>query len=131
MLYAHVFSGNHLTVEEQILRTILLVVMLYDAEHTLYEMLVVLVRGNLQPHELGSLNQSVDADGQILAADIDISGIEQRQHAVVLQFLQVFIVSHLHLVTEVYDRSQILLVVDIVVDGILDAAVQVDGQHTL
>ena len=48
-----------------------------------------------------------------------------------LEFLQVLVVCHLHLVYEVHDLCQILLVVQLIVNGILYASVQIDGQHAL
>ena len=48
-----------------------------------------------------------------------------------LQFLQVLVVCQLHLVTEVDDLAQLLQIVLLLIDGSLDAAVQVDGQHAL
>ena len=48
-----------------------------------------------------------------------------------LQFLQVLVVSGLHLMAEINDITQILQIVDLIVYGKLDAAVQVDGEHRL
>ena len=129
MLHANVLGRNHLAVEHQFLRTVFLVVLLNQSQDALHEVLVVVVRRNLQTHELCSLHQTVDADGKILAVDVDIAGVEQRQHTVGLQFLQVLVVSRLHLVAQVDDATKILQIVLLVVHGILDAAVQVNGQH--
>ena len=131
VLDTHILCRNHLTVEHHVLSTVLLVVLLDQTEDTLYEMQVVIIRRNLQAHELRSLNQTIDTDGEILTADVDITGIEQRQHAVCLQLFQVLIIGHLYLMTEIDHASQILKIIELMIDGILDAAVQVDGQHTL
>ena len=48
-----------------------------------------------------------------------------------LQVLQVLVVSQLHLVAEVYHLAQLLQIVLLLVHSLLDATVQVDGQHTL
>ena len=48
-----------------------------------------------------------------------------------LQLLQVLVVSQLNLVAEVDNLAQILQIILLVVNGILDATVQVDGKHRL
>ena len=48
-----------------------------------------------------------------------------------MQFLQVLVVADLHLVAQVDDLLKEGKVVHVVARGILDAAVQVDGQHAL
>ena len=131
MLDTYVLGRNHLAVEHQLLGTVLLVVLLDEAEDALYEVFVVIVRRNLQTHELSSLYESVDADGQVLAADVDVAGVEQWQHTVLLQLLQVLVVGGLHFVAEIDDATQILQIVYLVVHSILDTAVQVDGEHGL
>ena len=47
------------------------------------------------------------------------------------QVFQVFVVCQLHLVAQVDDVRQILLVVHLLVYSVLYAAVQVDGEHAL
>ena len=47
------------------------------------------------------------------------------------KIFQVLIISQLHLVTEVDDIEQILLIVQFVVHSILNATVEIDGEHTL
>ena len=131
MLHTHILGRNHLAVEHHVLRAVLLVVLLDQTEHALHELLIVIVRRDLQAHELGSLYQAVDTDGEILATDVDVACIEQRQHAVSLQVFQVLVVGQLHLVAEVDDAAQILQIVHLVIDSILDAAVQIDGEHRL
>ena len=131
VLHADVLGRNHLAVEHHVLRAVLLVILLDEAQDALHEAEVVVVGRDLQAHELGSLDEAVDADGQILAPDVDVAGVEEREHAVLLQLLQVLVVGQLHLVAEVDDAGEVLQVVLSVVDGILDATVQVDGQHRL
>ena len=87
MLHTDVLGRNHLAVEHHVLRAVLLVQLLHDREHALYEVLVLVVGGDLESHELGSLHQTVDTNGQILTTDIDVTGIEQRQHTMSLQLL--------------------------------------------
>ena len=131
MLDTHVLCRNHLAVEHHVLGAVLLIVLLNQAKDTLYEVQVIVVRRDLQSHKLSSLNQAVDTDGEILTSDIDISCIEERQHAMSLQLFQVLIIGQLYLMTKVDDASQILEIIQLVVDSILDTTVQVDGQHTL
>ena len=102
MLHTDVLGRNHLTVEHDVLRAVLAVVLLDKSQNALYEVQVVVVRRDLQAHELGSLHQTVDTDGQILATDIDIAGIKEGQHTVRLQLLEVLVVGQLHLMAEVY-----------------------------
>ena len=131
MLYTDILCRNHLTVEHHILRTVLAVILLDKAKDALYEVQVLIVWRNLQTHKLGSLHKTVDTDGQILTGDIDIAGIEERQHTVLLQFLQILVIGQLHLMAEVNHTTEVLQIVHLMVDGILDAAVQVDGEHRL
>ena len=92
-------------------------------------MQVIRIVGNLQAHKFGSLYQSVDTNGKVLTADVDISGIKQRQHAMCLQFFQIFVVGQLHLVHEVDDVGQEHGIIHAVVDGILHTTVKIDGKH--
>ena len=98
MLHTYVFGRNHLAVEHHVLRAILTIILFYQSEDTLYKVQIFIVRCNLQSHELSSLNESVDTDGQILTGDIDITSIKQWEHTMGLEFLQVLIVSQLYLV---------------------------------
>ena len=131
VLHADVLGRDHLAVEHDLLRAVLLVILLDQTQDALHEVEVVVVGRDLEAHELGSLDEAVDADGQILAGDVDVAGIEERQHAVGLQLLEVLVVGQLHLVAKVDDAAEILQIVLAVVDGILDAAVEVDCQHRL
>ena len=131
VLNTNILGRNHLAVEQQVLGAILLVVLLHQAEYCLHIAQVVLVVADLDAKELGSLNETVHTNGEILTADIDITSIEQRQHARLLQFLQILVVCYLHLVAKVYYLAQELCIYHLVVHGILDAAVKVDGEHTL
>ena len=45
-------------------------------------------------------------DSQILASEVDVSRIEQWQHAFTLQLFQILIISHLHFVHQVYRRKK-------------------------
>ena len=94
-------------------------------------MQILVVRIDLVAHKLGSLNQTVNSDGQILARDVDVASVKQRQHAMSLKVFQVLVIGHLHLVAEVYHMGEELLIVFLVVNRILDAAVEVYGEHTL
>ena len=88
-------------------------------------------KSNLESHKLCSFYQAVDADGEILSGDVDVAGVEEWEHAVRLKILEVLVVCELHFVTEIYHLLKILMVVYVVVYGILDASVEVDGQHAL
>ena len=46
-----------------------------------------------------------------------------------LQVLEVLVVGELYLVAEVDDLTEVLQIVHLVVDGILHATVEVDGEH--
>ena len=131
MLHADILGRNHLAVEHHVLRAILLIILLDKAEDALYEVQVVVIGRNLQTHELCGFHKTVDTDRQILTGDIDIAGIEERQHAAGLQFLQVLVVGKLHLMAKVNNAAQIVQIVDLVVHGKLDATVQIDGEHAL
>ena len=131
MLHTHILGRNHLAVEHHILTAVLLVVLLNQSENTLNEMHIVVVRCDFQSHELSSLYQAVDTNGQVLTVDIDITGIEQRQHTMCLQVFQVFVVGQLHLMAQVDHLAKIGQIIHLMVDGILHTTVQVDGQHTL
>ena len=131
VLYAHVLSRNHLAVEQHVLSAILLVVFLYKAKHLLNEVQIVGVIIDLQAQELGSLHESVHTDCEILATHVDVSSVEERQHALSLQFLEVLVVSELHLMAEVYHLREIVGIVESVLNGVLYATVEVDGEHAL
>ena len=131
VLHTDILGRDHLAVEHHILRAILLIILLDESEDALYEVQVVVVRRDLQTHELGSLHKTVDTNGEVLTADVDIACVEQRQHAMCLQLLQVLVVGQLYLVAEVDDASQVVEIVQLVVHGKLDTTVQVDGEHAL
>ena len=92
VLHAHVLGRNHLAVEEHFLCAILHVVLLHESEHGLHECQIVRIVGDFQSHEFGSLNESVHTDGEILAPHVYVTGVEQRQHTMLLQFLEVLVV---------------------------------------
>ena len=72
MLHTDVLGRDHLAVEHHVLRAVLLVILLDQSEDALNEVQVVVVGGDLQTHELGSLHETVDTDGEVLAADVDL-----------------------------------------------------------
>ena len=129
VLHTYVLCRDHLAVEHHIFRAVLFVLLLDDAEQLLHEMRILRRIFDLQTEELGSLYQTVHTDRQILTADIDVAGVEQRQHAFRLQGLEVLVVCQLHFVHQVNDILYICLVRDVVTYGVLDGAVQVDRQH--
>ena len=131
VFHTHVLSRNHLAVEQHILCAILLVVLLNQPEHLLYEVQIVGVVANLQAHEFGSLHESVHTDGEILTAHIDVSCVEERQHALRLQFLEVLVVSKLHFMAEFNHLREIVGIVESVLYGVLYATVEIDGEHAL
>jgi hypothetical protein len=63
MFHADIFGGNHFAVEHQFLGAVFLVVLLDEAKHILYKMLVVGVVGDRDFKELGSFHQPIDTDG--------------------------------------------------------------------
>ena len=84
MFHTHVLRRNHLAVEHHILRAVLFVLLLDDAEQLLNEMRILRRVFDLQTEELCCLYQTIHTDRQILTADIDVAGVEQRQHAFLL-----------------------------------------------
>ena len=94
-------------------------------------MQIVGVVANLQAHEFGSLHESVHTDGEILATHIDVSSVEEWQHTLRLQFLQVLVVSKLHFMAEFNHLREIVGIVESVLYGVLYATVEVDGEHAL
>ncbi len=66
-----------------------------------------------------------------MASDVDVSRIEKRQHTVCGKVLEVLVVGQLHLMAQVDDIGQEVAIVQLVVDSVLYAAVQVDCQHAL
>ena len=131
MLDAHILCGYHFAVEHQFRCAILLVVFLYCAQNGLYVLSILLIVVNGDSKEFGTFYQSVDPDGEVLAIKIDVACVEKGQHAVALQLFEVLVVGNLHLVAEVDNVGEVFDVRNIVVDSVLDAAVEVNGQHTL
>lgn len=103
VLDTDVLGRNHLAVEHHLFAAVLLVVLFNRTQDVLYEVLIVVVGRDLQSHELSGFHESVDANGEILSVDVDISGIKERQHAVSLELLEILIVSELYLMAEVDD----------------------------
>ena len=62
MLNAHILGWNHLAVEHNLLRAILLVVLFNESKHLLYEVQIVGTVVDLKSHELCCFNKSVDAN---------------------------------------------------------------------
>jgi len=91
--------------------------------------LVIVVWSDFESHEFGSFDKSVDAYGEILSGYVYVACIEQRQHAMRLQLLEVLIVGELHFVAKINYVLEVFFVVDSVVDSILHASVNVDGEH--
>ena len=131
VLHADVFGGDHLAVEHQLLGAVFLVVTLDQPQYVLHESDVVVVVVDADSQKFGGFDQSVYADGQVLARKVDVARIEERQHAFGLQFLEVFVVSRLYFVYQIRDLFQIGEIVHAVLHGVLDAAVEVDRQHAL
>ena len=129
MLHAYVLCRNHLTVEEHILSAILLIDTLHDRENTLYKLLILIIRSYLKSHKLSCFHESINTNSKILATHIDITSIKEWEHAMSLKVFQIFIVSQLHLMTEVDDVCKILLVILAIVYCILDTTVDIDCQH--
>ncbi len=85
MLDADILGRDHLAVEHQLLGAVLLVAALDEPQHLLHEVGIGVVVVDPQTEELGRLDKAVDAYGQILACEVDIARVEQRQHALGLQ----------------------------------------------
>ena len=69
VLHTHILSGNHLAVEHEVFALIAFVVIFNHAQDLLHEMLVFFIIGDGNLEEFGSLHQSVDTDGEVLAID--------------------------------------------------------------
>ena len=131
VLHTHVLGGNHLAVEHDVLGAVFFVFLLDKTKDRLDEFAVLRVVIDGNAHEFGGFDEAVDTDGEVLTCDVDVAGVEERQHAVCLQVFEVLVVGELHLVAEVDDVEEEFLVVLAVVDGVLDAAVEVDGEDAL
>ena len=129
MLHADVLRRDHFAVEHQLFGAVFPVVALDQPQYLLHERRVFVVVVDRNAQKLRGLDQPVDADGQILARKVDVTRVEQRQHAFGFQLFEVLVVGCLHLVHQVHDLFQIFQVVHAVLRGVLDAAVQVDRQH--
>ena len=81
--------------------------------------------------ELRRFYESVDTDSEILASDIDVTGIEEREHAFFLKSFEVFVVSKLHFVHQIHDILYICLIRDIIPYGVLDSSVEINSEHRL
>ena len=73
VLDTNVLGRNHLTVEHYALGAVLLVQLLYDTQNGLYILCVTRVVTDLDTQELGTLNQTVYTDCQILTAYVDVA----------------------------------------------------------
>ena len=131
MFYPHVFGGNHLAVEEQLFALVLVVVFFDQTEHLFHKMLVLRIVVNGDAEKFGRFHQTVDTDGEVLAVDGDVAGVEQRKHAFGLQVFEVLVVGNLYLMHQVDNLADELELRDIVAAFVLNAAVDVDGEHAL
>ena len=131
MLHTYILSRNHLAVEEGCLCAILLIIFFDESESALHELNICRIVVDLDAEEFCSLHETVYADCEVLAADVDEACIEERKHALLLESLEVLIVCELHLVNEVNNLCEVCHVVSAVLYRILDAAVKVDGEHAL
>ncbi len=131
MFHTHIFGGNHLAVEEQLFALVLVVVFLNQSEHLFHKMLVLRIVVNGDVEEFRRFHQSVHADGEVLTVNGDVAGIEQRKHSFGLQVFEVLVVGNLYFVHQIDDLTDELELRDIVAAFVLDAAVDVDGEHAL
>ena len=131
MLHTHIFGRNHLAIEQDILRLILLVLLFDQPENGLHKTQVIGIVADFDSHKLGSLNQTVDANRQVLPPHIDVAGIEQGQHSMFVQRFQILVIGQLRPVAQVDDIGQKRFVIELMIDGILHTAVDVHRQHAL
>ena len=131
MFHAHVLGWNHFAVEHQAWLFVLFVVLLDEAENLFNKVLILRIIANLNAFELSSFNYTVNTNGEILTVNCDITGVEQREHAFVAEVTEVGVVSHLNLVHEVDNFLNEAEEWHTVLLFVLDAAVHVDGEHTL
>ena len=131
MLHSYILSRYHLTVEHHFFSAVFLVIVLHNTENRLHEMQIVRIVVYLQPEELSGFHQTVHTDSKILTAHVYVSRIEERQHLMLLQLFQIFIISKLNLMTQIHYLCQELLIIHLIVDSILYATVQIYRKHTL
>ena len=124
-----VLGGNHFAVEEQILRAVFLVVGLDERENTLNEVAILLIVADGDAEAFGRFDHTIDTDGEILALDVDVAGIEEGKQTAGAHPFQVFVVGHLHFVHQIDDFIEIFHVVAPFARGLLHTAVEVDGEH--
>ena len=129
MFHAHVFGGNHFAVEQNIFRTVTFVVGFDKSQHLLHKGGVLRIVGNLDAQKFGGFHQSVYANGEVLAAHVDITRREQRQHALFVHVFQVFVVGQLHFMRQCNDFFEEKQVVHTFAHRLLYATGQVDGKH--
>ena len=131
VFHTHVLGRNHLAVEHHLFGAVFLVVVLNKTQYVLNKTQILLVVRNAHAQALGSLDHTVDTDGQVLAGDIDVAGIEEGQHTFLEQVFQVLVVGQLYLVDEVDYLFQEIKIGTTLTRSLLHAAVEVDGEHTL
>ena len=73
ILYTHILGWNHLTIEHHTLTAVLLIQFFYDSQNGLHIFCVTRVVTYLYTQELSRLYKSVYANGQVLAADVDVT----------------------------------------------------------
>ena len=131
VLHAHIFCRNHLTIEESFLRAVFLIIPFHHAENLLHELGILRIVGDRNSEEFCGFHHAVDADREVLAGDVYVAGVEQRQHALALEHFKVLVVAELNLVHCVSDVLKERDVVHAVLYGVLDTTVEVYGEHGL
>ena len=129
VFHSHVFSRNHFAVEEEVFRTILLVVVFDEREDAFHKVSILLVVADGDAEAFCSFHNAVHTDGEILALDVDVASIEEGQQSAFTHPVEVGIVGHLRLVHKVDDAIEIFHIVATFARGLLHAAVDVDGEH--
>lgn len=81
MFYTDIFGRYHLAVEKKLLGFIFVVVFFNETEYIFHEVLVLWIVVNRYIQEFGCFNEAVDTDCEVLACDVDISGVEKREHS--------------------------------------------------
>ena len=92
VLDADVFSRNHFAVEKEFFGAILLVVAFDEREDIFDKLLIFRVVANGDTEAFCRFDDAVDTDGEVLALDVDVAGIEEREQSSLTHPVEVFVV---------------------------------------
>ena len=105
----------------------MLVVAFDEREDVFDKLLIFRVVANGDTKAFCRFDDAVDTDCEVLALDVDVAGIEEREQSSLTHPVEVFVVGHLRLVHQIDDAVQIFHVIASLTRGLLYAAVDIDG----